>query len=154
MACAGGALLDISCPKAEVKRGPGTLHPPARLPACQSTNGPLEKEFITHCPLAACLLVQGVVQGRGTSPAAAEEEKADEAEAASGGGAVRIGHDEEMVADRLRSRARSSLVQTHRPRRVPVVQPSHTSHCAKSGSGGSRGPRPRPLIHPGTMYGG
>ena len=26
--------------------------------------------------------------------------------------------DEEMVADRLRSRARSSLVQTHRPRRV------------------------------------
>ena len=47
---------------------------PAFLPACQSKNGPLAKEFITHCPLAACLLVQGVVQERGTSPAVAEED--------------------------------------------------------------------------------
>ena len=79
-ACAGGALLDIKCPKAEVKRGPGTLHPPACLPACLSACCLPEqkrspREGIHYAlPLAACLLVQGVVQERGTSPAVAEED--------------------------------------------------------------------------------
>ena len=71
MACAGGALLDIKCPKAEVKRGPGTLHPPACL--LEQKRSP--REGIHYAlPLAACLLVQGVVQERGTSPAVAEED--------------------------------------------------------------------------------